>query len=405
MDRITRTYGLLTGRYIHGMPSLSITGQPCEYYDFLVSYYNSFDREELGLHSFGHFDEEADTAIDYAYRNFEDVGNSWKKGMIGDEQLIISFYNLFDKYYTKTLHSGSYSDLRFGLSELRDSLDQDGLFGPKDALVRRTARGMWSRFTDDYNLWRSGGSPCSLIGDPWLSYKDFEGPAAGFFRGDEVSPAIKEQFFKMMDAFCLSFSYYLPYPSDMILNHTRYAHHPMCTRIGFDIWEDDGGLLSKGFQLGSTVTLTDCYGLKSVIKILDHQTSHEDVEEKRYYAHAFNDYWGFTRCHESFFGYGHIEGYTSTKDREIDIAVVDGRIFSLYTVMLDEGDLNAAYSFPLWEEHNSFKGFLRAKQREAIRRLTFRFIGDEATKLWGADGHPAYYSEGSSTSTSESTSE
>lgn len=79
MDRITRTYGLLTGRYIHGMPSLSITGQPCEYHDFLVSYYNSFDREELGLHSFGHFDEEADTAIDYAYRNFEDVGNSWKK--------------------------------------------------------------------------------------------------------------------------------------------------------------------------------------------------------------------------------------------------------------------------------------------------------------------------------------
>ena len=73
--------------------------------------------------------------------------------------------------------------------------------------------------------------------------------------------------------------------------------------------------------------------------------------------------------------------------------------------MLDEDDLNAAYSFPLWEEHNSFKGFLSAKRREAIRRLTFRFIGDEATKLWGADGHPAYYSEGSSASTSESTSE
>ena len=427
MDRITRTQKLLSGKVINGQffDPLTITDQRCSYHDFLVSYYDSFDREELGLPPCGLLTEEEVTKmIEDAYRRFRKAGDAWRKGLLSDDEVTTTYRLVYREYYEDKifkLREPRYFTEKVGpdgftvsLMNLKHHKKQFSRYGCKGARSFRTIQGMWKRFTHDYYLWKSGSSPCSPYGDPWMIYTATEGPAAGYFPGDEVSPELKEQFFRLMDAFCVPVALFRPNNDKNVTKRTQYAHHPRGMRIGFEIWDDDGGLLSDDVQIGSTYTLTDCDGLKSVITILEHNTTKEVVRDRRYYAHAFKDYWGFTGCHESFLGYGHIEGYTSTRDRAIDIAVVNNTIYSMYTG-LDNDDYEAQSEFPLWREAYDYKNKICKSTLVPIRRLMRRFIGEESSVLWtdlgwtirmvASEDDSQDTSEGSSTSTSESTSE
>ncbi|MBO4474019.1 MAG: hypothetical protein J5750_03805 [Clostridiales bacterium] len=385
MDRIPRTYENLKGRKINDWDLQQITDLPCDVNDFLVSYYDSFDRDELGLPEENLISEEALTkTIETAYQKFKEVGDAWKKGFIVDEDLISRYSDIFEKYYIDFL---DHIDIHMGLQELRRSKEHTLKLKNLPSLTR-SDKGMWARFIDDYNLWRSGCSPCSIFGDAWLAHHRYEGPAAGYFSGDEVSTITKERFFRLMDAFCLPPAFYFPCPTDIPIEDTRFQHHPFCLRIGFSIWEDDGGLLKEDIHVGDTVTLTDHYGLKSVIKILDHLTSQEEVDDRRYYEYSYSDNWSLLKCNEGFVGYGHIEGYTSSRDREIDIAILDGKVHSLYTKRGGD-DWDAFLYFPLWKESRAYGGFVASKRYRALKSLTLRFIGDEAAVLW-RDGKPAY---------------
>ncbi|MBR5974631.1 MAG: hypothetical protein IK020_05545 [Clostridiales bacterium] len=408
MDRMPRTYENLKGRKIHGATAI-LTDRPCFYHDFLVSYYDAFDREDLGLPPDEILPEEEVTkAIEEAYRLFQKECEAWKKGLCTDKEIIDKFSQILNEHFFDLLDKVG---IRLGLSVLSYNGMRVLEYG-KDGTLRRTDQEMWARFTEDYNLWRSGNSPCSIHGDVWLEharrpegpaenlcfYSGFsrtdrcvhsEGPAAGFLPGDEVSVITKERFFKLMDAFCYPIAFWHPAPPDVVFDDLILSHQPFCIRVGFSIWEDDGGLLSDNFKIGQTVTLTDHHGLKAVIKIYDHMTSKSAVRDRRYYAYSFTDIMGVLGCTEGFVGYGHIEGYTSMRDRPIDISVKDGKIFTLYT-QREIDDCEAYYSFPLWRKQHVLFTRKQNLHFEAIRRLTLRFIGEEASVLW-RDGKPAYF--------------
>lgn len=199
----------------------------------------------------------------------------------------------------------------------------------------------WERFVDDYRLWEAGEKPCSDKGSSWLLLYRKESIPGGKQVGEDASYIDRTQFFKLMKAFHFPLEYFQPAPAGTIYPDIR-ASHPNDYLVGFDIWENDGGLLADDFQLGSTVSLTDHYGLSSVIEITEHLN--EEEKNKR-------------RTETDFIGLGYMEGYMTSRKREIRISLYKGKIWSLLTYQQDRtnADYEAYKSFPLWKnahEHN-----------------------------------------------------
>ena len=137
-----------------------------------------------------------------------------------------------------------------------------------------------------------------------------------------------------MNAFHVPAELYKPLPQGVKRPDSRADRtRPHDYWIGWDIWEDDGGLLQKDFRLGSTITLTDHYGLKSIIQV-----------DRR-----ADDGPGLVSCDLCYAGTGTIEGYTSSRQREIKIFIRHNRIYCLYC-RRDSDDFGS----DLWKEYDEF---------------------------------------------------
>lgn len=192
----------------------------------------------------------------------------------------------------------------------------------------------WKRFCEDFQSWKSGQEPCSRAGSPWLKYDrdlDPEGPR----KRAEASGADRTRFFELMEAFHIPVEFYRPVPEGTIYPDGYILHYDEKLTVGFELWENNGGLLSEGFRLGDTITLTDRFGLKSVIKVTEHLTSFEEQKKRRIFA--------------DYIGIGTIEGYTTSRERQIEISVRGGKVISL-SARVDEDDMKLFHEFPLWQE-------------------------------------------------------
>ena len=148
-----------------------------------------------------------------------------------------------------------------------------------------------------------------------------------------------------------------PIPDGVISPDDHPGHFPGDVVVGFNIWEDNGGLLNESFKLGDSITLTDHYGLKAQIQVT------EQLPRK------------CKGCTE-FVGVGTMEGYTASEPKEIKIEVVNGRIYSL-TFTQDSDDHAVFNSFPLWQEALKQRRRFSEQYEKAISDLIQYFMEDD----------------------------
>ena len=217
------------------------------------------------------------------------------------------------------------------------------------------------RFADDYQMWKNGERPCSTRGSIWLA--DRGGRLRGGKEyGEEASCSDKIQFFRLMEAFNMPPEYFQTFPEGTVCPDVLTGREPQDLLIGWKIWDDDGGLLSDSFQLGDTVTLTDHYGLKSFITITEHLASNEEKRSRR--------------ISEDYIGAGTIEGYTTSRSRQIRIGILDGKIRYLHTTS-DNEDRELFDSFPLWSNAREYGGKIIETREKALRSLIERFMNEK----------------------------
>ncbi len=241
-------------------------------------------------------------------------------------------------------------------------------------LIRPSVKNRWERFEYDYYLWKNGQHPCSRKGDIWMKYSfDSDGVVHA---GDEVSYIDKERFFSLMEAFRVPVDYYKPAPEDTVFSSMHLGRFPHEMDVGgTDYWLDDGGLLSKDFQSGSLITLTDRYGLKAVIKNIE-RISPEEKKKRRL------DY--------DYIGNGHIEGYTSSRDRNIGIDMYKGKIYKLYTE-IDDDDREVFYSFPLWQTELQYNRESLKRTWDVVDNLLKEYLGSSYDlSKFGDDEYSGY---------------
>ena len=206
----------------------------------------------------------------------------------------------------------------------------------------------WTRFAEDCRLWENGELPASTSGKAWLLYEN-----------REAMPLDRRFFFELMAAFNVSVQYYEPLRDGAYHDDYMPGRFPGEMIIGNNIWKDDEGLLSDDLRPGSTIELTDHYGLRSVILI------NEFIPRKE-----FN---GAIRHCEYYKGHGSIEGYTKPAGSYMELCLCDGKL-SYIDFYPDTEDWNAHNSFPLWKEQIEHEEQRRKIYDSAINGLIRRFI-------------------------------
>jgi len=197
----------------------------------------------------------------------------------------------------------------------------------------------FKRFTEDHQMWKDQDEPCSMTGTPWLIDREKDG---------EADHEKKKEFFDLIDMFHIPINYFEPIPADVICPDSLPGHYPGETIIGWKIWEDDGGLLSDGFMLGDVIKLTDRKGLKSVLRIIkDNRPEDKSIQNVEY----------------DYLAMGTIEGYTSSREREVKVYVRDGKIDHLTTFIMGNDDAEAFLNNPLWKDYN-----IHMETKEKIRQ-------------------------------------
>ena len=279
--------------------------------------------------------EELEENIEDSYKKLEILCEEFERGILDREKLRQRCTGVFKRGFEKFLHDNNLK------------------------LIRPSSVREWERFENDYSQWKRGQQIYSNKGDIWLKY--LRNKSNGAKAGEEASYIDKERFFRLMEAFCVTTNYYRPAPEGTAFSKRHFGRfHPELI-IGFDnYWVDDGGLLSKDFQLGNEVTLKNCNGLEAIVKITEYLTI-EEQRKRRIYA--------------DYIGIGHIEGYTTDRDREIEISLHDGKVRSLFT-RIDNDDRDVFNSFPLWQGELQYNYELGKELWNIVENLIRRFLGD-----------------------------
>ena len=275
--------------------------------------------------------------IEECYRKFGKICESWHKGYLTRETVEGDFRKVFWEGF-----------FRF--------VEDCGLL----IRLKWTDRDNCIRFADDYRMWKNGEKPCSTKGGIWLADRGGR-PCEGKQYGEEASITDKVQFFRLMEAFNMPPEYFQAFPEGTVCPDVLTGRWPQDLLIGWKIWEDDGGLLSDSFRLGNTVTLTDHYGLKTIITITEHLASKEEKRNKK--------------ITEDYIGTGTIEGYTTSRPRQIRIGIMDGRIGYLYSVT-DNEDRAAFESFQLWNSAREYGEKITEIREKALHSLIERFMNE-----------------------------
>ena len=156
------------------------------------------ESEKAGMPLYEIITEEAlNKTIENAYAQMEFIVQKCKEGLLPFDVVIRKFqrcvFGTFGEFYDK-------GPLSVGLIELRNQKTNEQIF-LSNPPFRRTWQGMWTRFSDDYQLWKSGNRPCSTMGDAWLSFRAIRALPDGYIYGDEASYTDKTHFFRLMEAF------------------------------------------------------------------------------------------------------------------------------------------------------------------------------------------------------------
>ena len=245
--------------------------------------------------------------IDKAYYEIRKLCRNYKRGLISEDESLKRIHEAIrDHFVVFIRNNGMVNHVR------RNNVDE------------------WTRFQNDYQLWKNGEKPESIVGVKWLTYTG----KGGTIDGEEASFHDKTHFFELMEAFHIPVEYYQVLEKNKKCSDKYPCHFSNELLVGWLIWQDDGGLLSNDFKIGDEIRLTDHNGLESVIRVTEHLKG--ENKKKR----------GSTA---EYLGQGYIEGYTTTREREIEIGIWKGQIQYLFTT-IDSSDRQEYSSFPMWEE-------------------------------------------------------
>ena len=210
-----------------------------------------------------------------------------------------------------------------------DAFEDFGYYGHMSNYLLGSGQECYLRFIDDYRLWNKGEKPCSKEGKPWLYYNKDEEIPEGIKRKDEASYLDKMQFFKLMEAFRMPVERYRPAPKSSPRHQRGFFDKDMVTVF----WKDDEGISSDDMRIGDEITLTDRSGIKATFKVMEQRSM---------------TMYGIKYC--DYVGIGTIEGYTTSREREILIAFKDDKVDILSTIA-DDDDMKLFNSYPLWKEY------------------------------------------------------
>lgn len=144
-------------------------------------------------------------------------------------------------------------------------------------------------------------------------------------------------------------------PDGIIIPDDHQGHFPNEVVIGWDIWENDGGLTKENFVFGDRVLLVDHYGLKAKIQVTEHLTFNRE-----------------SRSDIEFSGLGTVEGYTASEPKKIHIVVHNEQIHSLSFIM-DQEDVSVFNSFPLWQKVLEYRRKFSEERKKVISDLMHHF--------------------------------
>ena len=231
-------------------------------------------------------------------------------------------------------------------------LDEDVLgFLKKKNLCLQIKSRDWLDFLNAVHAWKTDHEDQHLRVCPWL-YCEKRGPVRGDFtavcRGEEATVSDKANVLRFLEACHVPVEYFRPVPEGVVCPDDHPAHFPGEYVIGWNIWEADNEPAQGKWRPGETRTLVDHHGLKTVMRI--DQVFEED--EKKHSGDA--------DCT----GTGTIEGYTSSRPREIKVFMEDGRVDYLTFFRGNDDNID----FPLWRPYY--------KDREEIRRIREKMIRD-----------------------------
>ena len=271
------------------------------------------------------FDELSDCALTFhiekSYSFLRDVCERYRNGYMTDNER----YNLFAREFQK----GFYDYL--SSKKVSTNFNDDS----------------WCRFLEDYGLWRDGKQPCSLLGSAWLICDDSE----------EAGVLDKNSFFKLMEAYRISPSYFQPIPDSCAKPQHDFNMYGtgMAGRVRFDL-SDDGGMYSCGNPIGKEFILTDENGLKAVV-FIERAGKNDEIHN-----HMDSQY----------VGHGTIEGYTSSREREIFISERKNNTVWFW-ISVDNDDLDVLQTFPLLDSYNAFQADWWKRRREHMQGLINHF--------------------------------
>ena len=222
-----------------------------------------------------------------------------------------------------------------------------------DILKIRIAASDWACFIREISDWKEDHNDAHLEHYSWLSYdRDIE--EKNIRHGDEATVSDKKCLLKLFSTFHTPLEYYRPVPADIIrpdiyLSHDN--HWPFYWFVGFGIWEKDEGLAHGIYQIGETKTLVDHCGLKATIRI----DRHIREDEKSRYLDC------------DYIGTGTIEGYTSSRKREIKI-YLDRKNNRIGSLLFRAGDDDHWTEYPMWKPY--------CEDRAEISRIYQQIIAD-----------------------------
>lgn len=214
----------------------------------------------------------------------------------------------------------------------------------------------------DTGFIKSGMQPGCSVGTKYLSYLD-DDLNQGIKAGDEASDRDKVHFFQLMETFMIPPEYFEPLPEESPKPQKRdYPSGTLdnYTRITFKCTEDQDLLVDREKAIGKTYTLIDQNGLKAEIEVI------EILEDNK----KDND------ADSSLRAFGTIEGYTSSRKREIEVALFDNTAEIHLITLISRDDKEALDMHPLWE---GYREHLRKKNliyESVIEKVKNRYISD-----------------------------
>ena len=209
----------------------------------------------------------------------------------------------------------------------------------------------WVDFQNAIHAWREDREDQHLRVCSWL-YFEKRGPVRGYFatvfHGEEAAVSDKANVLRFLEACHVPIEYFRPVPEDIACPDDYPAHFPGEYVIGWNIWETDDEPVKGKWMPGETRTLVDHHGLKTVIRI------------DQVFGESEKKHPGDADC----IGTGTIEGYTSSRPREIKVFMEDGEVDCLTFFRGNDDNID----FPLWRAFN--------EDREEIHRIREKIIRD-----------------------------